>query len=636
LPSGWSLALLDGNGEAIAHRAPPGLDADVDAAGRFVVKSEVSPWSVMLEIPRPIYRAPLFEAATKLAIVILCATLAGILGGILASRRLGRAVASLAGTSAIGTPSPNISEIAAVRRMLDESAERRSRAESAQYESEKRFRGTFEQAAVGIALVAPDGRWLRANRRLCDIVGYGHDELLTKTFQDITHPDDLDADLSRVRQMLAGEIETYSMEKRYVRKGGDIVWINLTVALVRHTDGSPEYFISVIEDIQARKQAEAARAESEANLAEAQRIGHIGSWYWDVETDANVVSDELRRIYGREVIPPFAQQIGTMYPHEAWQRLNAAVQEAVRTGMGYDLELPALRGDGTAIWINTRCDPVRAAGGEVVGLRGTVQDITERIRVSRELLELNVRLEHRVEARTAELTAANAELDSFSYSVSHDLRAPLRGIDGWSLALLEDCGSRLDEAGRQYLGLVRSETQRMGHLIDDLLQLARVTRSELRRETVDLSALARTVADRLVKACPDRKIEFLIAPDMVARADSRLLEVVITNLLDNACKFTGTRPVARIEFGTASKPDPQTGAPRKVYVVRDNGVGFDMTYATRLFTPFQRLHAASKFPGTGIGLATVQRIVRRHGGQVWADALENEGANFYFTLAEGT
>ena len=314
----------------------------------------------------------------------------------------------------------------------------RDAAEAARRESEMRFRATFEQAAVGIALVAPDGRWVQANRKLCDIVGYSRDELLTRTFQDITHPDDLDTDLSHLRKLLAGEIETYSLEKRYLRKGGAIVWINLTVALVRKPDSTPDYFISVVEDIQTRRLAEAARIESEAALAEAQRIAHIGSWYWNASTDANIVSDELCRIYGREVIPPFAEQIETMYPRETWHRLNAAVQEAVRTGTGYDLELPALRGDGTAIWINTRCAPVRGARGEVVGLRGTVQDVTGRRQAEEALRELNASLEQRVQHRTAELTAANRELDSFSYSVSHDLRAPLRGIDGWSLALLED------------------------------------------------------------------------------------------------------------------------------------------------------------------------------------------------------
>ena len=237
-----------------------------------------------------------------------------------------------------------------------------------------------------------------------------------------------------------------------------------------------------------------------------------------------------------------------------------------------------------------------------------------------------------VQANAVRLEEAVKELDSFSYSVSHDLRAPLRGIDGWSLALLEDYGAGLDATAHQYLDIVRAEAQHMGELIDDLLQLSRVTRGDLRREPVDLSNLAQTVAKRLKTAYPQRNIEFLIEPGLLANADAKLLQIALTNLLDNACKFTGTRPIAQIEVGRALETDPQTRTQRTVFFVRDNGVGFDMVHAARLFDAFERLHAASEFPGTGIGLATVQRIVRRHGGRIWAEGRPGEGASFYFTL----
>jgi len=232
------------------------------------------------------------------------------------------------------------------------------------------------------------------------------------------------------------------------------------------------------------------------------------------------------------------------------------------------------------------------------------------------------------------LSAANQELEAFSYSVSHDLRAPLRGIDGWSLALQEDYGAVLDAQGRQYLDVVRAEAQRMGRLIEDLLQLSRVARGELVRAPVDLSALAQSVARRLKDASPDRAIEFLIQPGLAADADARLLEVALTNLFDNACKFSAMRERARIEFGRGASTDPATKSTTQAYFVRDNGVGFDTTHAGKLFGAFQRLHAASEFPGSGIGLATVQRIVRRHGGRIWAEAQPDQGACFYFTLGE--
>lgn len=237
-----------------------------------------------------------------------------------------------------------------------------------------------------------------------------------------------------------------------------------------------------------------------------------------------------------------------------------------------------------------------------------------------------------VQANAVRLEEAVKELDSFSYSVSHDLRAPLRGIDGSSLALLEDYGAGLDATAHQYLDIVRAEAQHMGELIDDLLQLSRVTRGDLRREPVDLSALAQTVAKRLKTAYPQRTIEFLIEPGLLANADAHLLQIALTNLLDNACKFTGKRPTARIEVGRALEPDPQTRAHHQVFFVRDNGVGFDMTHAAKLFGAFERLHATSEFPGTGIGLATVRRIVRRHGGRIWGQAPPGQGASFYFTL----
>jgi light-regulated signal transduction histidine kinase (bacteriophytochrome) len=226
------------------------------------------------------------------------------------------------------------------------------------------------------------------------------------------------------------------------------------------------------------------------------------------------------------------------------------------------------------------------------------------------------------------LESANKELEAFSYSVSHDLRAPLRGIDGWSLALLEDYGSQLDGQAKTYLERVRSETQRMGQLIDDLLQLSRLTSAEMSIQRVDLSAIAGTIAAHLQEAQPERQVEFVIQPGLQATGDPQLLEIVVTNLLDNAFKFTGKTQQARIQFGQTEIE----GQP--AFFVRDNGAGFDMALAKKLFGTFQRLHKASDFPGTGVGLTTVQRIVHRHGGRIWAEAAVNQGATFYFTLEE--
>ena len=258
------------------------------------------------------------------------------------------------------------------------------------------------------------------------------------------------------------------------------------------------------------------------------------------------------------------------------------------------------------------------------------QHLTNQISVRREaktkVTQLNEDLERRVTRRTAELAAVNQELEAFSYSVSHDLRAPLRSIDGFSLALLEDYSNTLDAEGRDYLQRTRASTQRMALLIDDLLSLSRVTRMEMRREQVDLSALAQTMAAELHEREPERQVTWAIAPGMSAQRDPNLLRVLLENLLGNAWKFTAKRSDAMIEFDTAEHGG------KAAYFVRDNGAGFDMTYANKLFGPFQRLHSTSEFEGTGVGLATVLRIIHRHSGRVWAEGAVGQGATFYFTL----
>jgi PAS domain S-box-containing protein len=277
--------------------------------------------------------------------------------------------------------------------------------------------------------------------------------------------------------------------------------------------------------------------------------------------------------------------------------------------------------DGHFVWMETTSRTLRDETGspEIVA---TTRDISRRKQAEEAVYQLNQELED----RARRLAAANRELEAFSYSVSHDLRAPLRALSGFSQALEEDYAERLDDEGRDYLHRIRAASQRMAGLIDDLLQLSRLTRAEMRRSEVNLSELACQIGVELQERYKERSVVFRVQEGLIVNGDARLLQAMLTNLLDNAWKFTSKTPDPQVEFAAAMENG------RRVYFVRDNGAGFDMAYANKLFGVFQRLHTVSEFDGTGVGLATVQRIVHRHDGEIWAEAAVNKGATFYFTL----
>ena len=302
----------------------------------------------------------------------------------------------------------------------------------------------------------------------------------------------------------------------------------------------------------------------------------------------------------------------TFDPQVEQRVLSAFATACSGTPVNYDEKLFIF---GKVIDINFSLIPVRSGNGEVAYIVAEGRDITERKQAEAALAE-----------RTLQLESANKELEAFAYSVSHDLRAPLRGIDGFSKALLEDYAEKLDADGQQYLQRVRIATQRMAHLIDDLLELSRISRSKMRRDQVDLSLLANQIVTALKETAPDRPVSFTVQPGLTAYGDARLLRVALENLLNNAWKFTRQRNPARIEFG-AQQLNGHTA-----FFVRDNGAGFDMAYVDKLFGAFQRLHSAEDYEGTGIGLATVQRIIHRHNGRVWGEGAIEKGATFYFTV----
>jgi PAS domain S-box-containing protein len=368
------------------------------------------------------------------------------------------------------------------------------------------------------------------------------------------------------------------------------------------------------------------------------------------QTEAREQPDELQRI--ADALPVFIARLDTqeryVFHNRAYEDFYGVKREAVRGHTVRDVlgeetyqhvrpHLQAALAGEKRVFENVMRDrngvehvlqvhyiPQFNSTGAVDEIYVLVTDITEHQRTREEIKRLNLDLEERVRERTGQLEAANRELEAFSYSVSHDLRAPLRAVRGFTEMLLDHYTAQLDARGQDFLSRVRDASSKMNELVEDLLRLSRVTRGDLQDQDIDLSAIVEDIAADMKREEP-REIEVVIAPGLQARGDERLVRLVLDNLLRNAWKFTGRNPKARIEFGQAHDA-------AAAFFVRDNGVGFDMAYAGRLFGVFQRLHSIDEFPGSGVGLAIVQRVVNRHGGRVWAEARPDEGATFYFTL----
>ncbi len=397
---------------------------------------------------------------------------------------------------------------------------------------------------------------------------------------------------------------------------------------MRDADGTVDGVVVLSRDVTERVRADEALRESEARLHLAQRAAKAGTWEWDLRTNENTWSPELWRLYGYE---PYCREAS----YDAWlqsiaaedrERAASSVNAAAAGGSEIDTEWRVATADGSLRWLLSRGQPERDAEGQVVRYRGVVIDITERKAREQEILRLNDDLERRVAERTAQLEQATLELQGFVYSISHDLRTPLRTIGSFSQILLEDHAADLDGDTQDALRRIERANARMVRLVDGLLELAGLARSRLQAQSVDVSRLALDVAEEIRDGEPDRHVELTVADGLTAHADEALLRVVFYDLLGNAWKFTAGRDPARIEVG-AQAVDGET-----VFFVRDDGAGFDQRYVDKLFTPFERLHDDAQFTGTGIGLATVRRIVERHGGRVWAEGEVGVGATFYFTL----
>lgn len=506
--------------------------------------------------------------------------------------------------------------------------------------SESTFRAAFEYSGIGMALVSPEGRWMKVNKELCHIVGYPAGELLTKTFQDITYPDDLDADLKLVKETLSGERDSYKMEKRYFHKNGSIIWINLTVTLVRDKNNKALFFVSQIEDITERKKIQ---RDLEFSLSLTQAT-------IESTADGIFVVDNAGKItgYNQQFLKLWHIPPGTIQITERKEMLDIAKRYvidpdgfAARTNEVY--KHPEKESDDIINFVDghicERHSKPQMLGNEIVGRVWSYKDVTQQKQSEAVIKKMNADLENRVALRTQQvnqlneelkaniqnLELANKDLESFSYSVSHDLRAPLRAINGF-ITLLSQRNTDLDDESKQFIQIISGNAQKMGHLIEDLLAFSRMGKKELNKTNTDMNALLQDVLSGINIHEWNKNTKLETGNMLPAYCDETLLKQVFFNLVSNSVKYSRTKENPIIEIGSYA------GEKENIYFVKDNGVGFSMEYYPKLFQAFQRMHSAQEFEGTGVGLAIVQRIIVKHGGRVWAEAEVNKGASFYFSL----
>jgi len=503
---------------------------------------------------------------------------------------------------------------------------RQHRAEAALRESEARYRGLAEDMPIFVTTFSPDGALTFTNREVASMVDATPHDLMTTDMFELIQPAEREA-VRRAVAALSPEHPTETHEQTHTSADGSTHWQQWTNRAIYDADGRVLRYQAIGQDITDRKRAE-------QGVADSQRLHET---FLNATDDMGFLKDEALRYVlvnaanARYFGLPVADIVGRDDSELMTPDAAASCRSTDLAALEQQRLIVSCEEVGGRVYESRKFPVALPDGG--VGVGGFVRDITDQRAAEDKIARLNTDLELRVAARTAELEAANRELESFSYSVSHDLRAPLRSIDGFSEILVEDYAEQLDEEGRGHLARIRAADQKMALMIDALLALSRVGRGDLDRRTVDLSAVAREVAEQLRTNEPERQVEFAIGDGLVAEADPTLVRVLLENLIGNAWRFTGRHATARVEVGAGEFPAPGPGTlPERAFYVRDDGAGFSMDHSDRLFGAFQRLHTPGQFQGTGIGLATVQRIVRRHGGRVWAEGEVEKGATFWFTL----
>jgi len=503
----------------------------------------------------------------------------------------------------------------------------RKQAEDKINEANERFRKIYEDGPYGIVMADKDFKFIAANKKICDITGYSEEELKLFTFLNITYEEDKKKDIENVKKLISREINVYKTEKRYVRKDGKIIWGKLTVTSNYSKDGEFMYNLGMIEDITEKKNSEESLRFSEERLR--QIVETSGVWVWEVDKEGlyTFVSKMEEGILGYETEELIGKKhFYDFFAPEVKDDLKKAAFEVFGKKQTFrNFENPNLHKNGNLVYLETSGMPLLDENGNLAGYRGADRDITEKRKVENEIRKLNEELELRVDERTSQLMEANRDLEAFSYSVSHDLRAPLRAISGFSGLLLSDYFDKLDDEGKEYLQDIMRNAKNMGDLIDDLLQLSRYGRKQIERTEIKMKELFTSVFEE-EKSEAGYKGTLIFNDICDTKGDYTLMKQLVINLISNAVKFSSKAEFPKIEIGS-SKNEKEI-----IYYVKDNGVGFDMKYSGKMFNVFQRLHKKEEFEGTGVGLAIVQRIINKHGGKIWAESKPGEGAIFYFTI----
>ncbi|MGZ9164884.1 MAG: PAS domain S-box protein [Anaerolineales bacterium] len=504
----------------------------------------------------------------------------------------------------------------------------RKQAERALMESEARWNGVIQSAMDAIISVDADQHIVLFNAAAEKMFGCLANEVIGQPLERFIPEHFREAHREHVHNFGQSGFTNRVMNALGVvfgqRGNGDEFPIEASISQI--DINGKKIYTSILRDITERKQAQETIQLKDVLLRMTSEMAKVGGWEFDVATLKGTWTNEVARIHDLDPAQETNVELGlSYYSGQSRQKIEQAIKEAIELAKPYDLELEMVTAKGSHKWVRTMALPV-TEDGRVVKVQGIYQDVTERKQAEQEIRWLNEKLEQRVIERTLQLQSANKELEAFSYSVSHDLRAPLRAIDGFTRILLEDYEPMLDEEGKRVCGVISREAKHMGELIDDLLAFSRVGRKEMHFTKIDMKATASSVFEELMTRANAGRIDFHLHRLPSTAGDPVLIRQVWVNLLSNAIKFSAKKERAVIEVGSRHNEDEY------VYYVRDTGAGFEMEYADKLFGVFQRLHTENEFEGTGVGLAIVQQVIRRHGGRVWAEGEVEKGATFYFAL----